>query len=230
MPTRAAAAILARPSPRGDGHLPEAGEHACEDALHLERMGVADRVRDHHLVRAQGYAFLGDAIDEVFGNLALDGAAEAGRDAKAQRDRLLKPVLGTRGDDAGKIRHCFSRAAADIGLAMGLAGRDDIIHLAQARRKGGKGAARVRGQPGGEQTGKLKRSRCHLGGIGKDREAFEGDEGCYLDFRHPGGGFFPNPLELMSGRQIAPDQLQAIAQPDFPQICALTHGLILKFR
>jgi hypothetical protein len=105
----------------GAGVLADLGAQAPEQPAHLRRVGIAHGVGQAGLVGAGFDALRGQADHVVFRHLALQGAAEGGRQAG------FEPTCGAivaaqRGDGAHFLDHLLARLA-HVGERMRLAGR-----------------------------------------------------------------------------------------------------------
>jgi hypothetical protein len=168
--------------------------------------GVAERHAAHAEV-AQPPCDVGDLLDR---HLALERAAERGRDRALDRD-------------AGRVRDAhdvleasegFLDRAIDVLLIVGLGGREEHPDLVDP---GGSGAVRAPGV--GHECGELSAARAvepgqNLGGVDQLRHRARRHERGELDDRHPGADQLVDQRDLGRGRDELALDLEAVARPD----------------
>ncbi len=118
----------------GAGLVAELGAQAPEEAAHLRRIGVADGVGQARFVGAGGRALRGQPDHFVFRHLALQRAAEGGRDAGLEL-HLRRDLAAQLGDGAHLLDHLLARLA-HIGQRVRGAGRHrhrELVHAGLER-------------------------------------------------------------------------------------------------
>jgi hypothetical protein len=145
--------------------------------------------------------------------MALQRAAE-GR-AHAAVDQRLRARRIARRADAAHLGHHLVGRLAQVGQAVGVAGRQGHDHQVGLARDGAFRALQVGHQHRGEQARQRLGKGQQFGGVGQLRQQVRRHEGADLDLALAGRVRVADPFELAGGGQHTGDALQAVAQPHF---------------
>jgi hypothetical protein len=188
-------------------------QRALEQAAHHRRIGIADGVGQAHAVCARVEQRLHQPQHLVGLDMALERAAEGG--AHAAVDQRLRARGVARRADATHLGHHLVGRLAQVGQAVGVAGRQRHDHQVGLARDGAFGALQVGHEHRGEQPRQRLGEGEQFGRVGQLRQQVRRHEGADLDLALAGRVRVADPFELAGRGQHPRDALQAVAQAHF---------------
>ena len=205
---------------RGEYRLGPALQRLAADALDLCRVGHAGGVAQGHALYADLQQTLGQFIYARLGHIALEGAAEGGR----QRGVDEYAAAARHFDDLGELRERLLRRHAQVGQAVGVAGghhQVDLVHLAGQRALA---ALHVGHQHGVFHAWHAGDAAHHFFGIAQVGNGLGRGEGGDLDLGQAGVGQAVDQGDLVFGGYEGRLDLEAVAGGDVLDIKAFAHG------
>lgn len=198
---------------RAQGHVGQCAGGA-EEFAHLMRHAHPDGVGQRDLAGAGGRRPRDESRDRVGRHLALEGAAERGRD----RHRRRHP--GRAGEPEHLLHHRGEGVGGGVLVAQveGVAGGDDQVDLVDAGVQGAQEAAPVEHQPDVRHVVTPGHLVHHLLGVGHLRHGVRADEGDRLHPAHPGRDRQFDEADLVLGGEDRRLVLQAVAGADLDHL------------
>ena len=214
--------------------LPGQPQRLLEQAADRGRVGIADGIGQAHPVGAGIQQCLHQA--QHLGGLdrALNRAAEGG--AHATLDQRLAARRVARRPDAAEFGDHLVRRLAQVGQAVGMAGRQRQDHQIRFALQRLLGAAQVGHQHRREQARQRLGVGQHLRRVGHLRQQARRHKGADLDLRLARGHRVAQPRALALGGHHGGDALQAVAQAHLAddgvagqRHLGIGHGLVSEF-